>query len=63
MVRWLTELLFLFESDRIIFSRFKVRTLTKDLIEALGVVEEQTLTEEYYEDELAAEEKVERKDQ
>jgi SHS2 domain-containing protein len=34
MVRWLTELLFLFDSERMICSAFTVRTLTKDLIEA-----------------------------
>ncbi|MBN2566050.1 MAG: archease [Candidatus Eisenbacteria bacterium] len=34
MVRWLTELLFLFDSERLVLSRFAVRSLTSDAIEA-----------------------------
>ena len=34
MVRWLNELLYVFESERLLLSRFDVRELTSDAIEA-----------------------------
>ena len=34
MVRWLTELLFVFESERLLLSRFDVSKLTSDALEA-----------------------------
>jgi SHS2 domain-containing protein len=34
MVRWLTELLYVFESERLLLSRFDVRKLTSDALEA-----------------------------
>jgi SHS2 domain-containing protein len=34
MVRWLTELLYLFDSERLVLSRFRVRSLTDGAVEA-----------------------------
>jgi SHS2 domain-containing protein len=34
MVRWLTELLFLFDSERIVLSRFEIRSLTDTALQA-----------------------------